>query len=167
MPGRWMVLAILVGLLLETAVACRPRGPYSPVARRDERKPHQLRHNVTVLDKDVRDALLFVNHTAKRTPNGQVQVRVQMQNLYRDETLWSEVRFAFYDADKMGVDRTEWQRVAFPPHEVVMIEGNSLRADVETYNVQFRNLKSSLGRSLYPPGLILEHGWWGYSIIPE
>lgn len=156
-----------VGLCLAVIGGCAPRGPYSPIARQDGQLPHQMRQGVTMLDEDVRNALLFINRTAKRTPTGQVQVRVQMQNLYRDETLWSDVRYAFYDADQVIVDQTEWQKVAFPPHEVVMIQGNSLRNDVDTYNVQFRNLYSRSGKVLSPPDQILEHGLWRDSVLPE
>ncbi len=166
MFSRRITLELLVGFLVVMPHGCA-RGPYTPLARKDGQEPHQLRHGITMLDKDVRDSLLFINRTAKRTPNGQVQVRIQMRNLYRDETLWSDIRFSFYDADKMAVDQTEWQRVAFPPHEVVMIKDTSLRNDVNTYNIQFRDLESRSGRRLTPPGRILEHGLWRDSIIPE
>ena len=167
MVARLSITFVLVVFLL-AAVQCGPRrGPYSPIERDDGQKPHQLRYGVTMLDKDVRDALLFVNRTAKRLPNGQVRARVQMQNLHRGETLWSKVRFAFYDADNIIVDQTEWQSVAFPPHEVVALSGISLRSDVMRYNVQFKDLRSKSGQVMSPKGKILEHGLWRGSILPE
>ncbi len=167
MVARLSITSVLVVCLLAT-VQCGPlRGPYGPIARDDGQDPHQLRHGVTVLDKDVRDALLFVNRTAKRLPNGQVRARVQMQNLHRGETLWSKIRFAFYDADNVIIDQTEWQSVAFPSQEVVALSGISLRGDVMRYNVQFKDLRSKSGDIMTPAGKILEHGLWRESILPE
>jgi hypothetical protein len=161
-------LAHLLGLLAAALVGCAtPRGPYSPITPEDRDAPHQMSHGVTMLDKNVRDSLLFVNRVAKRLPSGQVQVRIQMQNLYRDETLWSDVRVVFYDEDNMTVDQTEWQKIPFPPREIVLIQGTSLRNDVQTYNVQFKNLRSRTGRRLCPPDTVAEHGRWKDSVLPK
>jgi hypothetical protein len=170
MVGRRAAVLIWVWVVVFFAAVpgCRtPRGPYSPITREDEKTPHQMSHGVTMLDKNVRDALLFINRTAKRLPSGQVQVRVQMQNLYRNETLWSDVRVVFYDEDEMGVDQTEWQKVSFPAREIVLIQGTSLRNDIKTYNVQFKNLRSRSGRRLSPPETVAEHGLWKDSVLPE
>ena len=167
MSGHRLVYAMITGLAAVAVGCAEPRGPYSPMARADEQAPHQMREGVTMLDGEVRNSLLFINRTARRTPTGQAQVRVQMQNMYRDETLWADVRFVFYDEDKITIDETEWQTAAFPPHEVVAIKGTSLRNDVTTYNAQFKDLKSKSGRRLSPPEQILEHGLWRDSVLPE
>lgn len=158
-----------VTMLLLIAGGCStPRGPYSPIEREDGKDPHQFSHGVTMLDKNVRSSLLFINRTAKKLPNGQIVARVQMQSIHPG-TLWSDVRFVFYDADKMAIDKTEWQETAFPSREVVMIKGISLRNDTETYNIQFKNLMSKSGQPklIMPPERIAEHGLWRDSVLPE
>ena len=158
----------LTMMLLIGGGCATPRGPYSPMQREDEKAPHQFSHGVTMLDKNVRSSLLVINRTAKKLPNGQVIATVQMQSIHPG-TLWSDVRFVFYDADNMTIDKTEWQETAFPSREVVMIKGISLRNDVETYNIQFKNLKSESGQPqvITPPGNIVEHGRWRDSVLPE
>ena len=112
-----------------------------------------------MLDGNVRNSLLLINQKAARSPMGQVQVRLTMQNaLAASEDLWAEVRFVYYDSDKMPVDTGQWQSVYFPPKELVLIEGNSLRSDVSTFNVQLRNLKSRTGKRLVYPDGVYEYG---------
>lgn len=167
MVNRFISFVAAFSAIAVAGGCATPRGPYSPIARVDEQQPHQLRNGVTMLDQDVRNALLLVNHSAARLPSGQVQVRVQMQNLYRDETLWSDVRIAFYDADGMATDESAWQTTAFPPHQVVLVQGRSLRSDVQTFNVQFKDLRSKSGRPLGPPGQVFEHNLWRDGELPE
>ena len=161
--------SIGVTMLLLIAGGCgTPRGPYSPMQREDGKEPHQFSHGVTMLDKNVRSSLLFINRTAKRLPNGQIVARVQMQSIHPG-TIWSDVRFVFYDADKMAIDKSEWQATAFPSREVVLIQGISLRQDTETYNIQFKNLRSKSGQPklITPAGSVAEHGLWRDSVLPE
>jgi len=183
MLRRWKYLFTTFWLL--SVVGCHDRGPYSPIVREDEQPAHQLRHDVTMISRDARNALMYQNSTAKRLPSGQVLVKAQMENLYHNLPLWSDVRVVFYREEesvdeelcevkvKMQADSTEWQTVAFPPREVVQVQGLSMRNDVTSYNVQFRNVKSKGGGCFFPPhrcwdfDRIMEKGWWREGLVPE
>jgi len=78
--------------------------------------------------------------------------------------------FKLEPADTNGdgaIDRSEWQPIVFPPHNVVLISGNSLVDGVAHYNVQFRDLRSKSGEPLSPPGIVAEIGLWADSVVPE
>jgi len=167
MIRRGMPLLVVTCFLVGSTGCRTPRGPYKPIARKDGQLPHQLRYGVSMLDENARNALLLVNRTAKKAPGGQIQVRMQMQNIFRDETLWSDVRFVFYDSDQMAIDQSEWQTLAFPPHEVVLVQGNSLRGEAKTWNAQFKDLRSKSGEQLSTPEKVWEDGLWRDSVLPE
>ncbi len=148
--------------------AVERRGPYDPLAAEDTQQPHQLHSGVTMLDADVRNALLLVNHSAGKSPAGQIQARLTMQNaLTAGEDLWADVRFVFYNEWNQPVETSQWQTIQFPPQELVLVENNSIRNDVEKFNVQFKDLKSRSGKKLTYPGKIYEHGYWKDTVSPK
>ena len=52
-----------------------------------------------MMDENVRNAFLLINHKAWRTPGGQSQARVVMQNATKKDDLWADVQFTFHDAN--------------------------------------------------------------------
>ncbi len=145
--NKRLTALIMIGTLVLISGCQRSWDPSDPGMRGDGSTPHQLGHGVTMFDKNVRNTLVFINKSARRTERGHSQVRVQMQNV-RDLTLWADYRVVFYDADNMQIDATEWAPASFKPREVVLLQGVSLQNDATCYNVQFRNLRSKSGRPL-------------------
>ena len=162
------VMAAVPLLFLVVFPGCgTPRGPYSPMVREDGLRPHQLGEGVTMLDENVRDTFLLIGHSARRAPQGQMQVRVTMQNVFPDDDVWADVRFVFFNAGDEPVEASEWRTVLFPPRNLTLVEGNSIRSDVEKFNAQFRNLKSRSGKRLTHPGKVYRHGLWRESALPR
>ena len=159
------LLVLSTATLLAGCVSAE-RGPYSAITREDG-QPHQLTHGVTMLDMNVRNSFLLVSHSAARAPGGQIQARVTMQNIFKDTDLWADVRFVFYNPNGEPVDVGAWQTVYFPPMDLVMVEGNSMRGDAQQFNAQFRNLRSRDGRELCYPDKIYEHGYWKDGVMPQ
>ncbi len=87
----WPITVLLVSMLLACTGCAQERGPYGPLTEVDGGRPHQTEHGVTMLDKTVRDAIFLVSHRATRTPAGQIQARVTMRNVFREE-LWADSR---------------------------------------------------------------------------
>lgn len=161
--------SLLLGLSL-ILISCsvpQPRGPYSPVSRMDGNRPHQLSYGVTMMDINVRNSFLLINHSVKKMPAGQIVAKITMQNVFPDEELWADVKFSFFNADGDLIDSTEWQTQHFPPRELVLIRGNSLQNNVVQFNAQFKNLTSKSGMELTLPGTVYEHGEWKDSILPQ
>jgi hypothetical protein len=147
---------------------CQHGPPYDPIQPSSGRPPHQTTHGVSMLDKNVREAFLLVSQPeAKRLPLGQLQVVVTLQNRFPSDDLWAEAQFLFFDEGKAPVETSEWQNVHFGPLEVVPVNSTSLQAQVRSFNVQFRNLKSSTGRRLRSVGVVFEGGVWIPSILPN
>jgi hypothetical protein len=167
MNTRYMIVCLFIAALSYAGCAATERGPYSPVAREDGRQPHQLGHGVTMLDMNVRNSFLLINHSAKRSPGGQIQSRVTMQNIFKDNEVWADVRFIYFNADGEPVEQSEWRTYNFPPMELVLVENNSIRGDVQQFNAQFKNLRTRDGRELTYPDSIYEHGSWKDGVMPQ
>jgi hypothetical protein len=170
--GIFMKIVSVLILSVASAVffvACgTPRGPYNSLTKEDVQSPHQLSSGITMLDIDVRNAFLLINHTASRTPGGQIQTRITMQNAFRNgEDLWADVRFVFYNKQDQPVDASQWKTIQFPPMDLILVEGSSMRADIMKYNAQFRNLSSKSGKKHTFQGRVYEHGYWKESILPN
>jgi len=161
------VISVMLAACLMSAGCGTERGPYSPIARADGIKPHQTNYGVTMMDIKVRNSFLLVNHSAKVAPAGQIQARILMQNIFKQDEVWADVRFAYYDADGMPVEYGEWRTYYFAPMDLVMIENNSIRGDVKSFNAQFRNIRTRDGRKLTYPGEIEEHGNWRDGVMPH
>ncbi|MBM4018135.1 MAG: hypothetical protein FJ288_07360 [Planctomycetes bacterium] len=158
-------LAVVVVVILASGCA-RERGPYSPIEPADGVRPHQTTHGVTMMDEDVRNALLLRGHSATRTPAGQIQARVTVQNAFRED-LWADVRFVFFNGQDEPTEVGQWRTVHLSPQDLVLVEGNSIGPSLEKYNVQFRNLATASGRPLTYPGRVYEHGRWKQGVLPR
>jgi len=163
-----LCMLFVAGIIAAVSAGCpTERGPYSPIARADGMKPHQMNNGVTMMDMDVRNSFLLVNHSAKRAPGGQIQARVVMQNIFKNDEIFADVRFVYYDADNMPVEYSEWRTYNFPPADLLMIENNSMRGDVEAFNAQFKNVRTRNGKTLTYPDQIEEHGDWIDGVMPQ
>lgn len=158
---------MLAFLAIVSLWGCQHGAPYDPLTRAGGGQPHQVTHGVSMLDKNVRDAFLLQKCVAQRLPLGQLQVQITLQNRFDRDDLWAETQFVFCDDNQMPVEKSEWQTVHFPPLEVVLIKGTSLRTDARFFNVQFRRLKSQTGRRLHSAGCVFEDGVWIQSILPN
>ncbi|MEI6390304.1 MAG: hypothetical protein WCT12_04285 [Verrucomicrobiota bacterium] len=161
------ILFMVAFLAIVSLWGCQHGAPYDPLTRPDGRQPHQVTHGVSMLDKNVRDAFLLDKCVAQRLPLGQIQVQITLQNRFDRDDLWVETQFVFFDDNQLPVEKSEWQTVHFPPLDVVLIKGSSLRTDARSFNVQFRHLKSKTGRRLPSTGCVFEGGVWIKSILPN
>jgi predicted small lipoprotein YifL len=165
MKALTAALVVLWTCLAATGCA-QERGPYSPITPDDATAPHQTTHGVTMLDEDVRNALLLRGNTATRTPMGQIQARVTLQNAYRED-VWADARFVFFNPQDEPVEVGQWRTYHFGPQDLVLVEGNSIRAGLVKYNVQFRDLKTASGVKITYPGRVYEEGRWKQSVLPK
>jgi hypothetical protein len=156
----------VVGVWLLAAGCATERGPYSPITPADGVAPHQTTHGVTMMDENVRNALLLRRTVATRAPMGQIQARITLQNAYRED-IWADARFVFFNSQDEPVEVGQWRTVHFAPQDLVLVEGNSIRPGLEKYNVQFRNLATASGDKLCYPGRVYENGWWKQSVLPK
>ena len=81
----------VIGVWLLAAGCATERGPYSPITPADGVAPHQTTHGVTMMDENVRNALLLRRTVATRAPMGQIQARITLQNAYRED-IWADAR---------------------------------------------------------------------------
>ncbi len=162
---KYILLILGLALFLESCNSV-PRGPYNAVTRHDDMTPHQLTHGVTMLDLNVRNSFLLVNHTASRTPAGQIVAKVTLQNVFKKDDLWADVQFNFYDKDNQPIEKTAWRTVYFPPQELILVEGNSIRTNVEKFNILIKNLQTRNGKKLTYPGQVYEYGQWKEGVLP-
>ena len=165
MKAHFAALVVL-GTCLVAAGCARERGPYSPITPDDPTPPHQTTHGVTMMDENVRSALLLRGTTATRTPMGQIQARITLQNAYRED-VWADARFVFFNAHDEPAEVGQWRTIHFPAQDLVLVEGNSIRPGLEKFNVQFRNLATESGRKLTYPGRVYEEGRWKQSVLPK
>ena len=104
---------------------------------------HQQANPITVLSG--RNSLVLMNQTATRAPGGQIQIKTTLENSLAHGTLWADVQYVFFDAKGQPIEKSEWVSLQFPPREIVLMSGNSLRADAKSFNVQFKNMRSGSG----------------------
>lgn len=158
--------ARLMWLSLAAMAAGCPRGPYTPIEQAGGGPAHQTRHGVTMMDQNVRNALLLRSNNATLTPGGQIQARITFQNAY-DEDLFVDVRFVFFNEADEPVDVGQWRTVHLAPQDLVMVEGNSIRSGLAKYNLQVRNLCTRSGKKLTSPGIVYENGLWVRAALPR
>ena len=111
----------VIGVWLLAAGCATERGPYSPITQADETAPHQTTHGVTMMDENVRNALLLRRTVATRTPMGQIQARITLQNAYRED-IWADARFVFFNSQDEPVEIGQWRTVHFAPQDLVLVE---------------------------------------------
>jgi hypothetical protein len=149
--------SLLAAALVLALAACQAtEGPYVPLAKSPEQEPLQHSQRIVILDRNVRNALLFVNAVQKRLPGGQILVKANFQNRLPNDDLWAEVKFEFLDEDNMVVDESEWVNTLFPRAEVTMVAGSSISPKPVKHVMLMRNLRTNTGRVIGPVGTVFE-----------
>ncbi len=129
-------------------------GPNLPLST--GRTPLQHTNRTVVLDRDVRNTLLFVNSVNKRLPGGQIMVQANFQNRMRNQDVWADIAFEFLDGNNMLVDKTEWMTTLFPASQVTMVQGSSISPHAVKHVLLLKDLKTQNGRLIGPASWILE-----------
>jgi len=157
-------LIIIFIALSSLFISCK--GPYLPIEERPRSQPLQHTKRILILDKKVRDALLYINSVQKRLPEGQILVQANFQNRFPNGDIWAEIKLEFLDENNMLVDQTEWVNTYFPAWEVTMVRGNSISAKAQKHVILFKNLRSKTGKLPGTFGSILEIPWFP-SVLPK
>lgn len=149
-----MLKLSLMGILTLILSACAGAGPYVPLEKSPKEVPLQHSQRIVILDRNVRNALLFINSVQNRLPGGQILIQANFQNRFPNDDLWAEVKFEFYDENNMVVDKTEWVNTHFPRAEVTMVQGNSISSKPAKHVMLMRNLRTRTGGIIGPVGAI-------------
>lgn len=123
-----------LGLLaLLVLAAC---GPY-----RADRNPNPLQETerVVMLDRNMTYYLNIVKHVADRLPNGNLKVRLAIEN-EENTDYWVDVQVIFRDKDGFEVESTNWEPFMFHRRKVTTYEKVSLNNQAADYRVLIRNI---------------------------
>lgn len=156
-------LAVLCPFILMSA--CASPGPYAPYARPGE-APMQHSQRIVILDRNVQDALLFVDSVQKRLPRGEILVQANFQNRYPKDDVWADIKFEFLDENNAAVDETEWVKTLFPALEVTTVQGSSITDRAVKHVMLLKNLYTRSGQKPIGPGRIYHINGKG-SILPR
>ncbi len=115
--------------------------------------PLQQTHRLLLVDKNIRNALLYVNSVNNRLPGGQLLVRVNFQN-QRDDAVWADVMIEFQDADGIAIDQTAWIPTRFPAKLVTPVQGTSITPHATKHVVLLKNLRGEDGRGIGPADIM-------------
>ena len=160
-----IIVYIIAGaVLLVLFASCK--GPYLPIERTHKGQPLQHSRRTVILDRNVRDALLYVNSVQKRLPGGQIFVQANFQNRFQGADIWADVKIEFLDENNMLVDETEWVNTYFPQWEVTMVQGNSISSQAVKHVMLMKNLKTPTGVLPRTFGTIFELPWFP-SVLPK
>lgn len=143
---RKLYLLTTVFLLL---TACQPTGPQVPLGV--VTPPLQHTNRIVVLDRNVANAIFFVNADQQRLPGGQLFIRVNFQNRYHQNDVWADIKMEFQDSHNMMVDETEWVKTYFPAGEVTMVQGTSISPNAVKHVVLMKNLRTRNGGRITGP----------------
>ncbi len=147
---RCLMVLGLVGVL----TGCRQGGPALPLGT--TRPPLQHTNRIIVLDRDVRNTLIYINSVNKRLPGGQLFIQVNFQNRLQGDDVWADVMFEFMDKNNMMMDKTQWMPTLFPASQVTMVQGSSLGGGAVKHVVLLKNLRTRNGRIIGPATDIFE-----------
>lgn len=142
------------------------KGPYAPVTHRPGVEPMQHSQRIVILDRNVRNALLYVNSVQKRLPGGQILVQANFQNRFPNDDVWADVKVEFLDEHNMLVDQTEWMPTYFPAWQVTMVQGSSISPSPVKHVMLLRNLRNRDGNIQGTWGTVFEMPWF-QSVVPN
>lgn len=152
---RFFQYACIVLVLMVTVGGCA-KGPYAPLAHKPGTETMQHTQRVVILDRNVRDALIFVNSVQKRLPGGQILVQANFQNRSQNVDVWADVKVEFLDENNMLVDATEWVQTHFPALQVTMVQGSSISGRAAKHTMLLRNLRTRDGSIRGTSGSVFE-----------
>ncbi len=140
--------------LAGSLTGCHQGGAALPLGT--TKPPRQHTNRIIVLDRNVRNTLIYINSVNKRLPGGQLLIQVNFQNRLQRDDVWADVKFEFMDANNMMVDTTQWIPTLFPASQVTMIQGSSLGGGAFKHVVLLKNLQTRNGRIIGPATDIFE-----------
>ncbi|WP_146164739.1 hypothetical protein [Desulfonatronum sp. SC1] len=126
----------------------------------------QHSQRIVILDRNVRNALLYVNSVQKRLPGGQILVQANFQNRFPRDDIWADVKVEFLDEYNMLVDQTEWMPTHFPAWQVTMVQGSSISPKPIKHVMLLRNLRTRDGNIRGTFGTVFEMPWF-QSVVPN
>lgn len=103
-------------------------------------EPLQEQEKVVLIEHKARRYLRLVKHDAERLPNGQLKVRLEIENK-KEETFHADVQFIFRDEKGFQIEETNWQPVLFHGRRVTLVEQNSITPKAADYRVLVRVMK--------------------------
>ncbi|HDQ41417.1 MAG TPA: hypothetical protein ENN39_10370 [Desulfonatronum sp.] len=157
-----MVCVFLLALMVMTGC----KGPYAPIAHKPGTEPMQHSQRIVILDRNVRNALLYVNSVQKRLPGGQILVQANFQNRFPNDDIWADVKVEFLDEHNMLLDQTEWMSIHFPAWQVTMVQGSSISPRPVKHTMLLRNLRTRDGNIQGTWGTVFEMPWF-QSVVPN
>lgn len=141
---RFLTCRLFNLCLLCLLMSCHQQGPSTPLSI--ESVPLQHSKNAVMVDRDVRNTLLYVNAVHKKLPEGHIAVQVNFQNRLYEQDVWADVCFEFLDENNMLVEKTEWIPHFFPAAQVTTIEGSSISQNAFKHVLLMKNLQSPSGK---------------------
>ncbi len=145
-----IAVAVMVAVALSS---CQKGNPNLPLSRNET--PLQHTNRIVVLDRDVRNTLLFVNSIQKRLSGGHLLIQANFENRMMTQDVWADIGFEFMDGNNMVVDKTEWMTTLFPAGQVTMIQGSSIGPGAVKHVLLLKNLKTATGRMIGPASKIM------------
>lgn len=142
------------------------KGPYAPIAHKPGTEATQHSQRIVILDRNVRNALLYVNSVQKRLPGGQILVQANFQNRFPQDDIWADVKVEFLDGNNMLVDSTEWIQTHFPAWQVTMVQGSSISSQPVKHTMLLRNLRTRDGNIRGTFGVVFEMPWFP-AVVPN
>ncbi len=112
-------------------------GPYKMKAHVD---PLQEKERIILIDHAARRRLRLVKHDAERLPNGQLKVRMEIENK-RKKTFHADIQFIFRDENGFEIEKTNWQPVLLHGRRVELVEQNSITPNAADYRILIRKMK--------------------------
>ena len=92
---------------------------------------------VVFLDDQVGKIISFLNHRQQRLPSNHVEITLQCLN-HSKTAAWVDWKIVFLDQQGFSLEETEWQREYFAPGEIRVLQANSLKTNVDDYQVLVR-----------------------------
>jgi uncharacterized protein YcfL len=129
-----IVHSAIVVLLVIMACSC---GPYRI---KGHREPLQEKEKMVLIEHEARRYLRLVKHDAERLPNGQLKVKLEIENK-KEATFHADVQFIFRDEKGFQIEETNWQPILFHGRRVTLVEQNSITPKAADYRVLIRVMK--------------------------
>lgn len=131
----FLLLAAIGGAVaVSLCVGCRATGPVKGTPA----TPPQLEDKVVAKDKAIRYWLRVVQHTAVRTADGRLKVKLAFDNL-RNKNMWCDIQVVFYDEDGFELENTTWQPLMVTREQVTYFSTTSLGPNAHDYSVLLGN----------------------------
>ena len=130
--------SILTGFAIASvALTVFSCGPYRMKGHVD---PLQETEKITLKDHAARRRLRLVKHEAERLANGQLKVRLEIENK-KEDIFHSDIQFIFRDEKGFEIETTNWQPYLLLGHRVTLVEQNSITPNAADYRILIRKMQ--------------------------